>query len=649
MVEMKLIVFGAGGHGRVVAETAENAGWTITGFIDDKAPAGTKIDSRHRVLGNREWLSSLPREGYQVALGIGDNYTRGAIALYLESLGFAMAIIISSSAVVSPSAQVGMGTVVLPGAIINSNATIGKGAIINSGAVVEHDSKVGEYAHLSPRSTLGGGAEVGEFTQIGIGSSILPLVSVGRRGILGAGAVATRSVPDDVVAFGVPARVQRSFDVSALSNANNARATRTMPHRAYAPAETTRSGAPSVEPWPSFEPDEIDAATRVLRSGKVNYWTGNEGKEFEKEFAEYAGTRHAIALANGTLALELALKVLGIGPGDDVVTSPRTFIASASSAVSVGARPIFADVDRESQNITAETIKRVLTPATKAIIAVHLAGWPCEMDAIMSLAREKNLKVIEDCAQAHGASYKGRLVGSIGDIGAFSFCQDKIMTTAGEGGMITLNSTELFEQAWAYKDHGKDFDAVFRQSHAPGFRWLHKSFGTNWRITEIQSAIGRLQLRKLSKWVDSRRKFAGQLQASFAGLSGLRVATPPKHIQHSYYKYYAFVRPDALRPGWNRDRIVAEINARGIQCFQGSCSEIYLEDAFPAKWRPAKRLTNARELGETSLMFLVHPTLTPEYIDKTQMVVSEVIRRAAKLIEWTPSRYENPTASMSES
>jgi dTDP-4-amino-4,6-dideoxygalactose transaminase len=383
-------------------------------------------------------------------------------------------------------------------------------------------------------------------------------------------------------------------------------------------------------PWPYFEQDEVDAAVRVLASGKVNYWTGNEGKEFEKEYAAYTGRRHAITLANGTLALELALRVLGIGKGDEVVTSSRTFIASASCAVAAGARPVVVDVDRESQNMTADTIRKVLNPATKAIVAVHLAGWPCEMDEIMTLARERGLKVIEDCAQAHGATYKDRPVGSIGDIGAFSFCQDKVITTAGEGGMITLDSDEMYEHAWAYKDHGKSYDMVYRREHAPGFRWLHESFGTNWRLTEVQSAIGRLQLRKLPGWIKTRRKYASMLNDCFAELPGLRVTIPPEHIGHAYYKHYAFIRPDTLRAGWNRDRIVAEIIAKGIPCFSGSCSEIYLEKAFPAEWKPEARLPIARKLGETSLMFLVHPTLKPEHISKTCDIVSQVMRHATQ-------------------
>jgi dTDP-4-amino-4,6-dideoxygalactose transaminase len=390
---------------------------------------------------------------------------------------------------------------------------------------------------------------------------------------------------------------------------------------------------PLSSAWPYFDQDEIDAAARVLALGKVNYWTGNEGREFEKEYARYVGKRHAVAVANGTLALELALKVLGIGPGDEVVTTSRTFIASASCIVAVGARPVIAEVDHESQNITVESIREVLSPATKAIVAVHLAGWPCEMDEIMDLARESSLKVIEDCAQAHGATYKGRPVGSLGDIAAFSFCQDKIITTAGEGGMIVLDSDELFEQAWGYKDHGKSYDAVYRQEHGLGFRWLHESFGSNWRLTEIQSAVGRLQLQKLPRWVEIRRDHATMLNEAFAELPGLRVTLAPAHIGHAYYKYYAFVRPDSLRATWNRDRILAEIVARGVPCFVGSCSEIYLEKAFPSEWRPKSRLPIARELGETSLMFLVHPTLRTEDLAVTCDVVKQVMQEATSTVQ----------------
>jgi dTDP-4-amino-4,6-dideoxygalactose transaminase len=361
--------------------------------------------------------------------------------------------------------------------------------------------------------------------------------------------------------------------------------------------------------WPYSAPDEIEAAAAVLRSGRLNYWTGEEGREFEKEYAAFSRTRHAIAVANGTVALELALYALGIGEGDEVITTSRTFIASASCIILRGARPVFADVHPDSGTITADTIRPLITPATRAIIVVHLAGWPCEMAPIMELARAHNIKVVEDCAQAHGAEYHGRPVGSFGHANAFSFCQDKIMTTGGEGGLLTTDDEQVWERAWSFKDHGKSFDAVYRRSHGPGFRWLHESFGTNWRLTEIQSAVGRVLLRKLPQMVETRRRNARVLDTMFRQIPGLRVAVPAPGIHHSYYKYYAYVRPERLRDGWDRDAVMTAIAAEGVPCFAGSCSEVYLEQAFPEALRPPSRLPVARALGETSLMFLVHPTL----------------------------------------
>ena len=383
-------------------------------------------------------------------------------------------------------------------------------------------------------------------------------------------------------------------------------------------------------PWPHFEPDEIEAATRVLRSGKVNYWTGEEGRRFEEEFAAQARCKYGVAVANGTVALELALYALGIGPGDEVIVPSRTFIASASCAVMRGAKPVLADVDRDSQNLTVDTIRPLITSRTKAMIAVHLAGWPCDMQPILGLAREQGLKVIEDCAQCHGATYKNRPVGSFGDVAAFSFCQDKIMTTGGEGGMLTTNDEAVWRRAWSFKDHGKNYDTVYSREHPPGFRWLHESFGTNWRLTEMQSAMGRLLLSKLPGFVEKRRRNADILTKRLSMIPGLRVTVPPPEIGHSYYKYYAFVRPENLKNGWDRDRILATINAEGIPCFSGSCSEIYLEKAFREEWRPLRRLKIARELGETSLMFLVHPTLSEKDMKDTCDAVEKVFDIAAE-------------------
>lgn len=383
--------------------------------------------------------------------------------------------------------------------------------------------------------------------------------------------------------------------------------------------------------WPSFSEEEARAASDVILSNKVNYWTGNESREFEKEFAAWADSKHAVAVSNGTLALDLALNALGVGAGDEVVVTPRTFIASISTVVNAGAMPVFADVDRETQNIEAHTIEPVLTPRTKAIIVVHLAGRPADMDPIMALAGKHNLYVIEDCAQAHGARYKGRSVGSIGHIGAWSFCQDKIMTTGGEGGMVTTNDEQLWRKMWSYKDHGKSYEAVYEREHPPGFRWLHESFGTNWRMTEMQAVIGRIQLTRMPEWTRKRQANAAAIVNVCNSFQVVRTPDVPEYMEHACYKHYCFVRPEFLADGWTRDRIVEQINAAGVPCFQGSCSEVYLEKAFDGTgWRPEQPLPNAKALGETSLMFLVHPTLTEQEINKTCDVICDVLTKAEK-------------------
>ncbi|MGO1283402.1 DegT/DnrJ/EryC1/StrS family aminotransferase [Psychrobacter sp.] len=389
-------------------------------------------------------------------------------------------------------------------------------------------------------------------------------------------------------------------------------------------------------PWPSFTQEEADAVSQVLLSNKVNYWTGQECRQFETEFAKWADSKYAIAMGNGTLALDVALQALDIGAGDEVIVTPRTFIASISSVVNAGATPVFADVDEATGNITPESIAAVLTDKTKAIVCVHLAGWPCDMDGIMALADKHNLYVIEDCAQAHGARYKGRSVGSIGHIGAWSFCQDKVMTTGGEGGMVTTNDEQLWRKMWAYKDHGKSYAAVYETEHPPGYRWLHESFGTNWRMTEMQAVLGRIQLTRMSDWTAKRTANAQAILDTCAQWEAKGYLSVPRLEEsaqfadstHTYYKLYVYVQSDNLPKEWSRDRIIEEINDLGVPCFSGSASEVYLEKAFDnTGLRPETRLPVAKQLGETSLMFLVHPTLTEDEIKQTVQAIDSVFTK----------------------
>jgi dTDP-4-amino-4,6-dideoxygalactose transaminase len=387
---------------------------------------------------------------------------------------------------------------------------------------------------------------------------------------------------------------------------------------------------PTAAPWPVHEDDEIAAVVEALRSGRVNYWTGDQGRRFEAEYAAFTGRRHGIAVANGTLALELGLIAWGIGPGDDVLTPARTYIASASCIVARGARPVVVDVDRDSQVVTVATLEAARTPRTRAVVVVHLAGWPCPMIEIMTWARQHGIRVIEDCAQAHGAEYDGIPVGGFGDAAAFSFCQDKIISTGGEGGMLVLDDDDAWRRAWSYKDIGRDFDAVHHGEHPPGFRWVTHSFGSNWRLTEMQAAIGSRQLSKLPTWVAARNQHADRLADRLSGVPGLRIPRPPPRVRHASYRFYAFVEPCVLRDGWTRDRIMVSLNEAGVPCTVGSCSEIYLERAFAdAGLGPRTRLAVARELGETSLAFPIHHTLSAEYVDWVGDQVAGVLAVAA--------------------
>lgn len=392
-----------------------------------------------------------------------------------------------------------------------------------------------------------------------------------------------------------------------------------------APVRTTAWPA-----WPVFPTDELTATTAVLTSGKVNYWTGEEGRKFEQEFAAFVGVPHAIACSNGTVALELCLYGVGLEPGDAVVVPSRTFVATAHAVVLCGGQPQFADVDPDTGNVTAASLEAAADEKTRAVIVVHVAGWPADMPAIRALCDRKGWALIEDCAQAHDAAIDGISVGAFGDAAAFSFCQDKIMTTGGEGGMVTTGDRTIWSRMWSRKDHGKSWDAVYEREHPPGFRWLHESVGTNGRLTEMQSAIGRVQLGKLRDWVDTRRDNAHRLIERLQAHPALHVPTPSENIRHAYYRLYAYVRPEALAEGWDRDRVMAAIEAEGVPCQSGSCSEIYRELAFPDAWRPKAPLPVTQELGETSLCFKVHHTCDAADMDDIAMAVDKVMAAATR-------------------
>ncbi|MEZ5924001.1 MAG: DegT/DnrJ/EryC1/StrS family aminotransferase [Hyphomicrobiaceae bacterium] len=382
------------------------------------------------------------------------------------------------------------------------------------------------------------------------------------------------------------------------------------------------------ETWPHYADDEIAAAIEVLASGRVNQWTGDKVKAFEAAFAAYVGQPHAVAVFNGTVALELALRSLGIGPGDEVIVTPRSFIASASTVTTVGATPVFAEVDAGSGNITPSTIRTMLGPRTRAILPVHIGGWPAEMPEIMALAREHGLKVIEDCAQSQGARIDGRPAGSFGDAAAFSFCQDKIITTGGEGGIVLFRDRDAWSRAWSYKDHGKSYERMVAPPDRPGFRFVHESIGTNWRMIEMQAAIGLCQLGKLDQWVEARRRRAEIWRDALASVACLRIPLPRQGIRHAFYKLHAFLLPAALKDGVTRDDILVALVGEGIRAFSGGCSEIYRERAFAGQNEPERPV--ARALGETNLMFEVHPTLDEARLATTAARAARIIQSFAR-------------------
>lgn len=382
--------------------------------------------------------------------------------------------------------------------------------------------------------------------------------------------------------------------------------------------------------WPIYDDEQIADVVDVLRSGQVNAWTGHYVTDFQEAYASYLGTAYAIALANGTVALDLALYALSLEPGDEVIVTPRSFVASASCVPFSGGVPVFAEVDADSQNLTAETIAAKITARTKGVIVVHLAGWPCDMPAIMRLARERGLWVIEDCAQAHGAEIDGQPVGSFGDIAAFSFCQDKILTTGGEGGLIAMNDRSLWLRAWSRKDHGKSYDGMFKSTHPPGFRWVHEQIGTNWRMTSIQAVLGTRQLDRLAGWNAIRSRNAEVLAEAVRGSDIFRTPMPRAGVKHAWYRFYTFVRPDRLAPGYSRNRIVDELTARGVPSFVGSCAEIYLEKSFGDRgFAPPDRMPVARMLGDTSIAILVDPTIDEQRIRNHATVLRDIALSAS--------------------
>lgn len=397
---------------------------------------------------------------------------------------------------------------------------------------------------------------------------------------------------------------------------------------------------PLLSPWPFYESDEVAAATQTLVSGKVNYWTGELGRLFEVEYAKFVGKKYGIALSNGTVALELALRVFDVKAGDEVIVASRSYVASASCVLLLGATPVFADVDYDSGNISVESITSLITDKTKAIIPVHIGGRPCDMVAIMALANQHGLKVIEDCAQAHGAVVAGKPVGAWGHASIFSFCQDKIISTGGEGGMLLLDDTNAYKSAWAYKDIGRSYDAVFQKDHAPGFRWLTESAGSNFRMTEFQAAIGLKQLAKLPNWISKRNHHANvviDILKQFKFLD-IPVFESDEDNTHAYYRVYAKVKSGYEQRTFHnqslRDFVISQMEEERVPCFSGACSEIYREKLFQElEFAPEQGLPGASYYSEQALCFLAHHTITDQEMIELTRKMNTVLSKVNDLID----------------
>ena len=383
--------------------------------------------------------------------------------------------------------------------------------------------------------------------------------------------------------------------------------------------------------WPTFSKKELNVIEKIITSGKVNYWTNNYGKDFEKNFSNFFSCNHAIAVANGSVALDIALEALEIKAGDEVIVTPRSYIASASCIVKIGAKPIFADIDLESQNITADSIEQKITKKTKAVICVHLGGWPCDMNKILNISKKYKISIIEDCSQSHGAEINGEKVGSFGHISTFSFCNDKIISTLGEGGMLLTNKKKLWRKMWSIKEHGKNYKKFNKKIYNNLFKWQVDSIGSNYRLTEIQSAVGDIQLKRLENTLKIRKRNANKLRKACEKFDSIRVPLVPNNIKHAYYRFYIFLKVEKLKKSWTRNKIIKKINDLGVPCFTGSCPEIYREKVFiDKKLSPKKRLSNAQDIGETSLAFLVDQTLEKKDLEKACRVIEIIFSQATK-------------------
>lgn len=574
-MNMEVYIIGAGNNCKIIIEILKKLKYEIIGIFDDDIKKNGNLCGIP-ICGRIENI--LNYKSIKIVNSIGCCQTRKKIN---DKIGCHADWIncIHPEAIISDNVILGVGNIICRGAVINTHSKIGNHNLINTNCIIEHDCIIGDYNHIAPASILCGGINLGHKNLIGANSTIIPNINIGNNNIIGAAACLIKSIQNNTKNIGIPAK--------------------------QIPLKKNMSSR-----WPLFSDKMIKNVVDILSSGKVNQWTGSRVFEFEKKFSEYFGIKHSVAVCNGTVALELCLQALDIKSCDEVIVTSRSFIASASCISVFGAKPVFVDVNMSTRNMDLSNIMAAVTTKTRAVILVHLGGIPCQVQEIVEWCHQNNIYVIEDCAQSHGAKYNNKYVGTFGDINAWSFCQDKIISTGGEGGMVTTNNMHFYKRAWSYKDHGKNYDKMFdNHNHEAGiFRWLHDSIGTNWRMTEIQASIGIDALEELSDWISHRNNAALIYDDTFKHLKLIQSFCPETKypIIPAYYKYYCYIDSNYLLPGMQRDDIIREINSQGVPCYQGSCGEIYKELAYNLNIE----LPNSKILSQTSLVFLLDPSYT---------------------------------------
>ncbi len=366
-------------------------------------------------------------------------------------------------------------------------------------------------------------------------------------------------------------------------------------------------------PWPVLGDKDVESVAEVLRSGKLTQLTGEAVATFEEAFAAWHGIRHCVTTSNGTTAIHAALTALDVGPGDEVIVPAHTFIASATPVLHAGATPVFADIDERTYCISPESVAEQITERTKAIVAVHLNGHPADMDALGALAGPHGIAVIEDAAQAHGAIYRGRKVGTIGRVACFSFWEDKIITTGGEGGCVITNDDALAERMRRIRHHGEG-------PHEGERAYYHLELGYNYRMTSMQAATGLVQLGQLDEYLEARRRNAAYLSERLGELDVIEPPFVAEGAVHSYYKYICRLR---LETGIDIGEFVQAVAAEGIPISRRYPTPLPQQPVFQGA--AAANCPNAERAAGELFTLLVHPTVESGDLDDLVEAMRKVV------------------------